>query len=104
MEAIESEVKKMEDDVAEIKTILSSPESFPSPREESLKVRCGDVMKETSFSSVVFIGYQLGVIVLCLCFRMKKETSVFLNAFLICAGCGAEDPVYEEDYCRNPEV
>lgn len=39
MEAIESEVRRMENDVAEIKTLLSSPEAFPSPREESLKVR-----------------------------------------------------------------
>lgn len=28
----------MEGDVAEIKTLLSSPETLPSPREESLKV------------------------------------------------------------------
>lgn len=39
VEAIESEVRRMENDVAEIKTLLSSPEAFPSPREESLKVR-----------------------------------------------------------------
>ncbi|GLD71901.1 nesprin-2, partial [Lates japonicus] len=37
VEAIESEVRRMENDVAEIKTLLSSPEAFPSPREESLK-------------------------------------------------------------------
>ncbi|KAG7234116.1 hypothetical protein INR49_005780 [Caranx melampygus] len=37
VEAIESEVRRMENDVAEIKTLLSSPETFPSPREESLK-------------------------------------------------------------------
>lgn len=29
----------MESDVAEIRTLLSSPETLPSPREESLKVR-----------------------------------------------------------------
>lgn len=39
MEAIESEVKRMESDVAEIKSLLASPETFPSPREDSLKVR-----------------------------------------------------------------
>lgn len=39
MEAIESEVRRMESDVTEIRTLLSSPETLPSPREESLKVR-----------------------------------------------------------------
>lgn len=39
VEAIEGEVRQMESDVAEIKTVLSSPEAFPSPREENLKVR-----------------------------------------------------------------
>lgn len=39
MEAIESEVRRMESDVAEIRTLLSSPETLPSPREEGLKVR-----------------------------------------------------------------
>ncbi|KAI3367261.1 hypothetical protein L3Q82_008148 [Scortum barcoo] len=38
VEAIESEVRRMENDAAEIKTLLTSPETFPSPREESLKV------------------------------------------------------------------
>lgn len=38
VEAIESEVRRMENDVTQIKTLLSSPETFPSPREESLKV------------------------------------------------------------------
>ncbi|XP_075304834.1 nesprin-2-like isoform X3 [Odontesthes bonariensis] len=38
VEAIESEVKWMEDDVAEIKALLSSPDAFPSPKEDSLKM------------------------------------------------------------------
>ncbi|XP_031728981.1 nesprin-2-like isoform X3 [Anarrhichthys ocellatus] len=38
VEAIESEVRRMESDVAEVKTLLLSPETFPSPREERLKV------------------------------------------------------------------
>ena len=38
MEAIETEVKMMEKDVTEIRTLLSSPDTLPSPREESLKV------------------------------------------------------------------
>lgn len=38
VEAIENEVRRMESDVAEIKTMLSSPEAFPSPREDKLKV------------------------------------------------------------------
>ncbi|KAM3595037.1 uncharacterized protein V6R79_017444 [Siganus canaliculatus] len=37
VEAIESEVRRMENDVVEIKALLSSPETFPSPREKSLK-------------------------------------------------------------------
>ncbi|XP_023277933.1 uncharacterized protein LOC111666721 isoform X1 [Seriola lalandi dorsalis] len=37
VEAIETEVRRMENDVAEIKTLLLSPETFPSPREEGLK-------------------------------------------------------------------
>ncbi|XP_043997936.1 nesprin-2-like isoform X3 [Gambusia affinis] len=37
MEAMEKEVYRMENDVAEIKTLLSSPETFPSPREDNLK-------------------------------------------------------------------
>lgn len=49
VEAIESEVRRMENDVAEIKTLLSSPEAFPSPREESLKVRRGEWRKEACF-------------------------------------------------------
>ncbi|XP_054470233.1 nesprin-2-like [Anoplopoma fimbria] len=38
VEAIESEVRRMENDVVEVKTLLTSPETFPSPREEGLKV------------------------------------------------------------------
>uniref|UniRef100_A0A673ACF5 Nesprin-2-like n=2 Tax=Sphaeramia orbicularis TaxID=375764 RepID=A0A673ACF5_9TELE len=38
VEAIETEVKRMESDVGEIKTLLSNPEAFPSPREERLKM------------------------------------------------------------------
>ncbi|XP_041668040.1 microtubule-associated protein futsch-like isoform X3 [Cheilinus undulatus] len=37
VEAIESEVRRMENNVSEIKTLLTSPEAFPSPKEESLK-------------------------------------------------------------------
>ena len=49
MEAIESEVRLIENDVAEIKILLSCPETFPSPREESLKVGQGHV----SFISIL---------------------------------------------------
>ncbi|KAI9528709.1 hypothetical protein NQZ68_017307 [Dissostichus eleginoides] len=37
VEAVETEVRCMENDVAEIKILLSSPETFPSPKEESFK-------------------------------------------------------------------
>ena len=38
VQAIESEVRSMERNVSEIKALLSSPETLPSPREDSLKV------------------------------------------------------------------
>ncbi|RVE56939.1 hypothetical protein OJAV_G00211250 [Oryzias javanicus] len=37
-EAIEKEVRQMENEVADIKTLLTSPETFPSPRESRLKM------------------------------------------------------------------
>ncbi|XP_010767930.1 nesprin-2-like, partial [Notothenia coriiceps] len=37
VEAVETEVRCMENDVAEIKILLSSPETLPSPKEESFK-------------------------------------------------------------------
>ncbi|CAL8302957.1 unnamed protein product [Boreogadus saida] len=38
VEAIETEVRSMERNVSEIRALLSSPETLPSPREDSLKV------------------------------------------------------------------
>lgn len=38
-EAIEREVRQMENEVADIKMLLTSPETFPSPRESRLKVK-----------------------------------------------------------------
>ncbi|XP_027892504.1 uncharacterized protein LOC114156327 isoform X3 [Xiphophorus couchianus] len=39
IEAMEKDVCRMENDVAEIKTLLSSPEIFPSPTEDYLKIK-----------------------------------------------------------------
>lgn len=38
VEAIEREVRQLEKDVAEIKALLVSPESCPSPRKQRFKV------------------------------------------------------------------
>lgn len=55
MEAIESEVRRMENQVAEIKASLSSPETLASPREESLKVR-HHVMIVSEIAEVCSLG------------------------------------------------